>query len=125
MFGNSKAFSGFSVDDIKKSKEFYGKKLGLKVIEDMGGLQLHLGGGGEVFIYPKDNHRPATFTVLNFSVDDIDEAVDKLAAIGVKFEHYSGFGQDKKGIARSTSPDKGPSIAWFKDPADNILSVLS
>jgi hypothetical protein len=87
----------------------------------MGGLGLHLSGGGEVFIYPKEDHRPATFTVLNFPVDDIEAAVDRLAAAGVTFERYEGFGQDEKGIAR---PGEGPPIAWFTDPAGNILSVL-
>lgn len=124
MFKNSKAFSGYSVNDIKKATEFYGQTLGLEVTSEMGGLQLHLASGAEVFIYPKDNHEAATFTVLNFPVDNIDEAVDELTKAGVKFERYDGFPQDEKGIARSTSPDQGPSIAWFKDPAGNILAVL-
>jgi len=88
-------------------------------------LTLHLAGGKEVFIYPKPNHTPATFTVLNFPVENIDETVDKLTAAGVQFEHYEGELQtDAKGVARSTSPDQGPNIAWFKDPAGNVLSVL-
>jgi catechol 2,3-dioxygenase-like lactoylglutathione lyase family enzyme len=124
MLEDSKAFSGFSANDIKKCEEFYAKTLGLKVSNEMGGLQLHLAGGTEVFIYPKENHEPATFTILNFPVDDIDKAVDELAARGVQFEKYEGFSQDEKGIARTTSPEEGPSIAWFKDPAGNILSVL-
>lgn len=126
MFKDSKAFSGFSVDDLAKAKTFYGETLGLSVIEQPGmGLSLQLGSGAEVFVYPKPNHQPATFTVLNFPVDDIDKAVDDLAAKGVQFEHYEGQMQtDEKGICRSTDPAKGPSIAWFKDPAGNILSVL-
>lgn len=125
MLEKSKAFCGFSSNKIKESKKFYGETLGLKVDEDMGGLQLNLAGGHMVFIYPKDNHKAATYTVLNFPVEDIDKAVDELSEKGVKFEHYEGFGQDKKGIARSTNSQEGPSIAWFKDPAGNILSVLS
>ena len=122
MFKDSHAFSGFSTNDIAKAKEFYGKTLGLQVTEDagMGMLTLHLAGGGNVLIYPKDNHEPATFTVLNFEVSDIDAAVDDLAAKGVAFEHYEGAGQDAKGIARQYPPP----IAWFKDPAGNIVSVL-
>ena len=122
MFKDSKAFSGFSSNDIPASKTFYGETLGLDVSEEMGGLGLHLAGGGELFIYPKENHEPATFTVLNFPVDDIDAAVDGLTAAGVAFERYEGFDQDEKAIARSDG--EGPSIAWFKDPAGNILSVL-
>jgi catechol 2,3-dioxygenase-like lactoylglutathione lyase family enzyme len=122
MLRDSKAFSGFSSNDIPACTRFYGDTLGLDVSEEMGGLGLHLAGGGEVFIYPKENHEPATFTVLNFPVDDIDEAVDRLTAAGIAFERYDGFDQDEKGIARSDG--EGPSIAWFKDPAGNILSVL-
>lgn len=117
-------FSSFSSNKIEDSKKFYAETLGLKVSESMGGLQLHLGDGAQVFIYPKDNHEPATFTVLNFVVDDIDKAVDELSSKGIKFEVYEGFGQDEKGIARPKSPDQGPNIAWFKDPAGNILAVL-
>ena len=123
MLKESKAFSGFSSNDIPACKRFYGETLGLDVTEEMGGLGLHLTGGAEVFIYPKDNHEPATFTVLNFPVDDVDEAVDRLTAAGVSFERYEGFDQDEKGIARG-GEGKGPSLAWFKDPAGNILSVL-
>jgi catechol 2,3-dioxygenase-like lactoylglutathione lyase family enzyme len=124
MFKDSKAFSGFSVDDVPRAKQFYGETLGLDVSDDeMGGLALHLGSGADVFLYPKDNHVPATFTVLNFPVEDVDEAVDRLAAAGVSFERYEGFEQDEKGIARG-GEDRGPTIAWFKDPAGNILSVL-
>jgi len=125
MFKDSKAFSGFSSNKMKESKDFYSKTMGLKVSEAMGGIQLHLAGGHEVFIYPKDDHQAASFTVLNFPVSDIDKAVDMLTEAGVKFERYDGFEQDEKGIARSEDPSKGPSIAWFKDPAGNILSVLS
>jgi predicted enzyme related to lactoylglutathione lyase len=121
MFKDSKAFSTFSADDIPRAKQFYGETLGLNVSDEMGGLGLHLAGGGEVFVYPKDNHVPATFTVLNFPVDDIEEAVDRLTAAGVSFERYDGFDQDERGIARG---GEGPTIAWFKDPAGNILSVL-
>jgi len=121
MFKDSKAFSGFSVDDIPRAKQFYGETLGLNVSEESAGLGLHLGGGGEVFIYPKDNHAPATFTVLNFPVDDVEQAVDELTQAGVRFEQYEGELQtDEKGIFRG----EGPTIAWFKDPAGNILSVL-
>jgi catechol 2,3-dioxygenase-like lactoylglutathione lyase family enzyme len=121
MLKDSKAFSGFSSNDIPGSKTFYAETLGLDVSEEMGGLGLHLAGGGEVFIYPKDNHVPATFTVLNFPVEDVDAVVDQLTAAGVTFERYDGFEQDEKGIARG---GEGPTIAWFKDPAGNILSVL-
>jgi catechol 2,3-dioxygenase-like lactoylglutathione lyase family enzyme len=123
MFKDSKAFSGFSSNDIPRAKQFYAETLGLDVSEEMGGLGLHLAGGGEVFIYPKENHEPATFTVLNFPVADVDDAVDRLTAAGVTFERYEGFEQDEKGIARG-SEGQGPTIAWFKDPAGNILSVL-
>jgi catechol 2,3-dioxygenase-like lactoylglutathione lyase family enzyme len=121
MLKESKAFSGFSSNDIPACKRFYGETLGLDVTDEMGGLGLHFAGGGEAFIYPKDNHEPATFTVLNFPVDDIEAAVDHLTAAGVTFERYDGFDQDEKGIARG---EEGPAIAWFKDPAGNILSVL-
>jgi len=124
---DTEAFSGFSVNDVQKAKQFYGQTLGLEVsevpeMEDL--LELHLGSGAKVLIYPKPHHKPATFTVLNFPVDDVDEAVDELAKRGVRFEHYDrdDIKTDKKGIARSNG--EGPSIAWFKDPAGNILSVL-
>ena len=121
MFKDSKAFSGFSVDDIEKAREFYSQTLGLEVIdEEMGMLILKLSGGGRILIYPKDNHEPATYTILNFPVEDVEKAVDNLAEKGVTFEKYEGFDQDEKGIARGN----GPTIAWFKDPAGNILSVL-
>jgi predicted enzyme related to lactoylglutathione lyase len=122
VFKDSKAFSTFSADDIPRAKQFYGETLGLNVSDEMGGLGLHLAGGGEVFVYSKDDHVPASFTVLNFLVDDVDAAVDRLTAAGVSFERYDGFDQDEKGIARGGD---GPTIAWFKDPAGNILSVLA
>lgn len=123
MFRDAKAFSGFSVDDTTKVKSFYSDILGLNVTEDSAGLGLQLATGGSVFIYPKgDAHVPATYTVLNFPVDNIDQAVDALVQKGVKFERYEGMNQDAKGIARSDG--QGPNIAWFKDPAGNILSVL-
>lgn len=122
MLKDSKAFSGFSVKDIPKAKEFYGKTLGLEVSESDGILTLHLGGGASVLIYPKPNHTPATFTILNFPVDSVDKAVDELTKRGVRFEIYNlpDLKTDAKGIFR----DGGPTIAWFKDPAGNILSVL-
>jgi len=122
MFKNAKAFSSFSVNDLQKAKEFYGQTLGLEVAEMPEGLELHLAGGGRIFLYPKPNHTPATFTVLNFLVDNIEQGVDKLSQLGVQFEHYhqGDLKTDEKGIARGP----GPNIAWFKDPAGNILSVL-
>lgn len=121
MFKDTRAFGSFSVNDLKQAKAFYGLKLGLEVFETPEGLELRLAGGGQVFIYPKPNHQPASFTVLNFIVDDIDRAVDQLHALGVRFEHYEGdIRTDEKGIHRNA----GPKIAWFKDPAGNILSVV-
>ena len=121
MLKDSKAFSGFSVDDIAKAKAFYGETLGLDVSEEHGMLDLHLAGGVEVLIYPKPNHEPATFTILNFPVDDIEKAVDELSRRGVRFEQYEDeIETDERGIFRG----EGPLIAWFKDPAGNILSVL-
>jgi predicted enzyme related to lactoylglutathione lyase len=124
MFRNTKAFGGFSVDDLKNAKEFYGQTLGLEVSETKEGLALRLAGGGQVFIYPKPNHTPATFTVLNFQVENIEQAVDALAKLGVQFEQYDipEIKTDEKGIHRSDGA--GPTVAWFKDPAGNILSVL-
>jgi catechol 2,3-dioxygenase-like lactoylglutathione lyase family enzyme len=118
----SDAFSGFSVDDIPKAKEFYGGTLGLEVSESGGMLTLRLGGGASVLVYPKRNHSPATFTVLNFPVDDVDDAVRELTGRGVRFEIYShpDPATDERGIFRQG----GPTIAWFKDPAGNIISVL-
>ena len=125
MFKTKTVFSGFSINDLAKTKEFYIKILGCNMEEETGmGLRLHLPGGGSVFMYPKDNHKAATFTILNFVVENIDETVDELTNNGVHFERYEGFNQDEKGIARGISHHKGPDIAWFKDPSGNILSVL-
>jgi len=124
MFKDTPAFSGFSVDDQAAAKEFYGTVLGLDIEDGKMGLQLHLGGGGTVFVYAKPNHVPATYTMLNFAVDDVDKAVDELVAKGTTFEHYDGMNQDEKGIARGRAAGMGPDIAWFKDPAGNILAVL-
>ena len=120
MFRDTEAFSGFAVDDVAKAKAFYGETLGLRVSEENGMLHLHLAGGRDVLVYPKPDHTPATFTILNFPVDDIDRAVDELTARGVRFERYDGIAMDEKGVARG----QGPDIAWFTDPAGNVLSVL-
>jgi catechol 2,3-dioxygenase-like lactoylglutathione lyase family enzyme len=120
MFRDSHAFSGFSSNDIAKTRAFYADTMGLDVTEQNGMLTLHLAGGGNVLVYPKDDHEPASFTVLNFPVADIDAAVDRLTAAGVRFERYDGLEQDERGIARAYPPP----IAWFKDPAGNILAVL-
>lgn len=128
MLKDSKAFSGYSVSDLEIAKDFYADVLGLEVSEQSGmGLDLHLANGTHVFLYPKEDHKPAIYTVLNFRVDDIDKVVDELSKRGVKFEVYADsefIKQDGKGIARSKDPSQGPSIAWFKDPFGNILSVL-
>lgn len=125
MFKAKAAFSGFSVDDLAKARDFYAKTLGLKVDDQAMGLRLHLPGGATVFVYSKGNHEPASFTILNFVVDNIEEAVDELTRRGVRFEHYEGdLKTDQKGIARGISVNQGPDIAWFKDPAGNFLSVL-
>ena len=123
MFANTKAFSGFAVDDLEAAKKFYGQTLGLNTSEHYGLLTLHLAGGRDTLVYPKPDHVPATYTILNFQVDDIDAAVDELASRGVRLERYDGMApgsQDEKGINRAG----GPYIAWFKDPAGNILAVL-
>jgi catechol 2,3-dioxygenase-like lactoylglutathione lyase family enzyme len=120
MFANTKAFSGFAVDDVEKARAFYGDTLGLKTSEENGLLTLHIAGDRPTLVYPKPGHSAADYTILNFPVDDIDEAVDELTSRGVQFERYEGFDQDEKGIARGP----GPSIAWFKDPAGNVLAVL-
>lgn len=121
LFTEAEAFSSFSVDNIPRAKQFYGETLGLDVSEMSEGLEVHTG-GSTVFLYPKPNHSPASFTVLNFPVDDIEEAVAELKSLGVRLEHYNlpDLKTDEKGIARGP----GPQIAWFKDPAGNILSVL-
>ena len=123
MLKITKAFSSFSVDDVDKAKEFYGQTLGLKISESMGGMNLDIG-GHQVFVYPKPNHMPATFTVLNLMVDDIEKSVDELAAAGIRFEIYDEehMKTDAKGIARSDG--QGPTMAWFKDPAGNFLSLI-
>jgi len=120
MFRDTKAFSGFSVDDIPRAKAFYAETLGLQVTEEFGMLQLQIAGDRPTLVYPKDDHTPATFTILNFPVDDIETAVDALTERGVSFERYDTPDVDEKGIFRGG----GPLIAWFKDPAGNILSVL-
>ena len=124
MFNPKSAFSGFSVDDAAKAKDFYTNILGLKLADEKMGLHFELPGGGSVFAYEKKDHRPATFTILNFVVDDIDAAVDALTAAGVTFEVYEGMHQDAKRIGRGKAANMGPDIAWFKDPAGNIISVL-
>ncbi|NYI03670.1 VOC family protein [Allostreptomyces psammosilenae] len=121
MFANSRAFSSFSVDDVPRAREFYRQTLGLRVSEDQEVLRLHLAGDRDVLVYPKENHTPASFTVLNFPVDDVEGAVDELVRRGVRMERYEGFPADDKGIVRV---EGGPTIAWFTDPAGNVLSVL-
>ncbi|MDB5031107.1 VOC family protein [Mucilaginibacter sp.] len=124
MFKNTKAFSSFSVDDLQKAKKFYAEVLGIEVVDNpMGLIDLHIPGSNNIMVYPKPNHEPATYTVLNFPVPNIDGAVDELIKKGVAFEQYDGqLKTDEKGIARSDG--HGPNIAWFKDPAGNILSVI-
>jgi catechol 2,3-dioxygenase-like lactoylglutathione lyase family enzyme len=120
MFASTKAFSGFAVDDVATARAFYGETLGLKTSEEHGLLWLHLAGERDTLVYPKPDHTPADYTILNFPVDDIDAAVDELAARGVPTERYDGMPQDERGIMR----EEGPYIAWFRDPAGNVLSVL-
>jgi predicted enzyme related to lactoylglutathione lyase len=120
MFKETKAFSGFSVDDVPKAQEFYGQTLGLEVSEAFGLLQLHIAGDKKILVYPKTDHIPATFTVLNFPVDNIEQSIDDLTARGVHMEIYFEGEQDQRGIFKGG----GPLIAWFKDPAGNILSVI-
>jgi catechol 2,3-dioxygenase-like lactoylglutathione lyase family enzyme len=127
MLADSKAFSGFAVDDVAKAQEFYGQTLGVRVEvldETNHLLALNHPEGRNTLVYGKPDHEPANYTILNFEVDDIDAAVDGLTARGVQFERYEGFDQDDKGIARGLAANRGPDIAWFKDPAGNILSVL-
>lgn len=121
MFEKTKAFSGFSVDDIEGARQFYEGTLGLNVTEENGMLGLHIPDGGNIMIYPKPDHTPATFTILNFPVEDIDRAVDDLTGRGIEMVRYEGMNQDEKGIMRD---DYSPPIAWFLDPAGNVLSVL-
>jgi len=122
MFANSKAFSGFSVNDVSDARKFYEATLGLRVSEDNGMLTLHIAGGRDILVYPKDDHMPASFTILNFPVDNVESAVDELTRRGVRFERYPGMDadMDEKGIFRGG----GPLIAWFTDPAGNVLSVI-
>lgn len=120
MFGSTKAFSGFAVDDIDAARTFYGETLGLRVSERNGLLTLHIAGDRDTLVYPKPGHTPASYTILNFPVDDIEAAVDELARRGVRFQRYDGLTTDDKGIFRGG----GPLIAWFTDPAGNVLSVL-
>jgi len=120
MFTHTEAFSGFAVPDIDAAREFYEGTLGIDTSVEMGILTLHIAGGRDIIVYPKPDHEPATYTILNFPVDDIDAAVDALAERGVELERYDEFEQDEKGIMR----DQGPPIAWFRDPAGNVLSVI-
>jgi catechol 2,3-dioxygenase-like lactoylglutathione lyase family enzyme len=122
MFDNTKAFSGFAVDDVEKARQFYGETLGLKTSEENGLLTLHLAGDRPTLVYPKPDHTPANYTILNFPVDDIESAVDELVARGVRFERYDGMDQDQD--ERGIFHGGGPYIAWFTDPAGNVLSVL-
>jgi catechol 2,3-dioxygenase-like lactoylglutathione lyase family enzyme len=122
VFADTKAFSGFAVPDIEQAREFYGSTLGIKVTEENGLLTLHLADGDRpTLVYPKPDHQPANYTILNFPVEDVERAVDELVAGGVTMERYEGFDQDEKGIVRGMGPD----IAWFKDPGGNILAVLA
>jgi catechol 2,3-dioxygenase-like lactoylglutathione lyase family enzyme len=120
MFADTKAFSGFAVDDLAKARQFYGETLGIRTSEQHGLMTLHLAGGRDTLVYPKPGHTPATYTILNFPVDDIGAAVTELTARGVRFVRYEGLAQDDKGISRGDGPD----IAWFADPAGNILAVV-
>ena len=120
MFGSTEAFSGFAVDDMDKARAFYGETLGIETSIENGLMTLHLAGDRPTLVYPKPDHTPAAYTILNFRVDDIEQAVDRLTARGVTLERYDGFEQDEHGIFRGG----GPFIGWFKDPAGNVLAVL-
>jgi catechol 2,3-dioxygenase-like lactoylglutathione lyase family enzyme len=122
MFTNTRAFGSFSVDDLQKAKAFYSEILGIELVDRKEGLELHLAGGGQFFVYPKPNHKPATFTILNFPVNSVEETVDQLTQRGIRFQIYDepNLKTDAKGISRG----QGPTIAWFMDPAGNILSVV-
>jgi len=124
VFSPKAAFSGFSVNDLEQAKKFYSETLGLMVTDGVGGTRIQLPGGNQAWMYPKADHQPATYTMLDFVVDDIDEAVDELASRGVRFERHEGIPQDDRGILRGKDKSMGPNIAWFKDPAGNILAVL-
>lgn len=123
MFKDTKAFSSFSVDDLATAKKFYGNTLGVEVEESPMGLNLKIAGGNPIFVYEKEDHTPAAYTVLNFPVEDVDKAFDELTSKGVTFEKYEGM-TDEQGIARGSAEHTGPTIAWFKDPAGNVLSVI-
>lgn len=120
MFKETKAFSGFAVRDLEAAEKFYGGTLGIETSEEYGVLVLHFPESTNIFVYPKEDHEPANYTILNFPVDDINSAVAELMALGIKFERYEGFNQDEVGISR----EMGPPIAWFTDPSGNILSVI-
>jgi catechol 2,3-dioxygenase-like lactoylglutathione lyase family enzyme len=120
LFADTKAYSGLAVDDMRKAREFYAETLGLRTSEEYGLMWLHLAGGRDTLVYEQPDPTPASYTILNFEVDDIDKAVDALAARGVRFERYDGVEQDDKGVFR----EEGPYIAWFMDPSGNVLSVL-
>ena|SRR5215207_6810005 len=120
MLANTKAYSGLAVEDMQKAREFYGGTLGLRTSEEYGLMWLHLAGDRNTLVYEQKGLTPASFTILNFEVDDIDQAADKLTERGVRFERYDHMEQDEKGIFR----EEGPYIAWFKDPAGNVLSIL-
>ena len=120
MFANTKAYSGLAVKDLQKAREFYGETLGIQTSEEYGLMWLHLAGGRDTLVYEQPDVTPASYTILNFEVDDIDKAVDALAARGVRLERYDNMEQDERGVFRK----EGPYIAWFKDPAGNVLSVL-
>ena len=120
MFADTEAFSGFAVPDVEQAKRFYGETLGLRVSEEDGMLALHIAGSRDIVVYPKDDHTPASYTILNFPVEDVEGTVHALTERGVRFERYEGFDQDDKGVFHGG----GPLIAWFKDPAGNILSVI-
>ena len=127
MFKNTPAFSGFSVDNLEVAKKFYGETLGLTVSQDKMGLSLKIHGGNDIFVYPKEDHQAASYTMLNFVVEDIDKAVKDLTAKNVEMEKYDfggGMKTDEQGIMRGIAAGQGPDIAWFKDPAGNIISVL-
>jgi catechol 2,3-dioxygenase-like lactoylglutathione lyase family enzyme len=121
MFTTTKAFSGFAVDDVQAARAFYGDTLGLRTSEENGMLILHLAGDRDTLVYPKPDHVPAEYTILNFPVDDVGAAARELQARGVELQSYEGFGQDEDGVMRGNGPD----IAWFKDPAGNVLAVLA
>jgi catechol 2,3-dioxygenase-like lactoylglutathione lyase family enzyme len=120
MFDNTKAYSGFAVRDLDEARAFYGETLGLPTSKEHGLMWLHLAGGRDTLVYPQPDATAASFTILNFEVENVEEAVDALAARGVRFERYEGIAQDEKGVSR----ELGPAIAWFKDPSGNVLSVL-